>query len=1159
MSSTQEHTAGKHAQRSICFQDLPVEIQKHVVSFMKPKIQLAFQRANRHCWELASESIYQKLELGFKCAEAGTPGYSKQDESLPKVLETLTTSIERNYGQYVRTFFVCIPPRHSDDAVALALAKLQSSQDAANYLNTLLSISLRTMSKLEAFCWKVPLRLSVNVHSVLVTLQNIRSVSIRLSEVENKSPAPANTTGPYTGQTLSQLTSAATQLNATVNSMTNMLPANAAPGQKLVKRSSTSLGSFSKFKNLRVLRVTGIGHLQFELKDLAFCLTRNSSSLDTVVLSISHNLTKELRQSLNTPAPTTTTPLLPEDDDMLSDSSMDMPQPAPQTQSSTSNGQTSFQKQKQRRLLDSAFAVLFSLNAPASSSKVDNVLMAKASAHRKRSGKATSKLATLKEQFKKIQQETPKMDPNLVELFEKMTSLAKASSISGGKKSSSTSKKTLTEAQIDHTYYEPYMSPDFSPSEFGLSAVASKYASLYGGPSMTSGLPNHSISGSPSSYTVTSGSSSYLPTSMFGDVASMPFQQKEFLKVEMQKMLKDYKKDAQAIKDIRKKLEMQEAKLSAWQDEKNNVDDSESHGTDATTDTETITVASAGKVIEAGPSPTKDSPPLAADEMIYKGDDLTADIDLVHSDSESSDDGIHEPDFPSTVDDDENSDHEASPPSNYINQGVSADSQGPTSKGKGREIEKGGLTPNGVASSTSLENEKGEDSRSAVESKKTVTDSGKSREKWNTGKNDPEETMQEYLRLRHGLKLDNLGLCLIPIKPSLIARAFDLASIRRLHLLGVGPQGGFWTLMERICKERGTIALRTIQTDDVSLAFLQAVANFPHQEELFLMKRSKKNEEFLPTKKCGNINHIRISILRRHFPALKRLVLHNDEDTTWDLDQKSINIIGFLGGNLIELGVSMGFPEYHHLMQRLSGFKYLVALHIIYLRRPRYYERSAMPDIDIVKYSANVLANWSNINLKYINISGSIGVIEVKQYRLLQYLLRHYRAMIAYLEEKQRYVPPAAPASPINWSAVGFVSHSPSASRPGSSPGSTGAVVNASGFHTPTTARPYPSIPRQRPVAPPNLAQLPPQIKIGLNSEDIAVLKAQMLAVIKMIPAGKKAFDEGKKHDEMIWAAYEGVGTDVSIVRTGSYSTVFGAGLGSEIKMWDKSIRDGIF
>lgn len=208
----------------------------------------------------------------------------------------------------------------------------------------------------------------------------------------------------------------------------------------------------------------------------------------------------------------------------------------------------------------------------------------------------------------------------------------------------------------------------------------------------------------------------------------------------------------------------------------------------------------------------------------------------------------------------------------------------------------------------------------------------------------------DYKRGTRGIALESLSLHLIPTKASVLGRAIDLRSLKRLTLLNVGNQAPIWNLLAKENKLQ-PLPLSRIFTDHVSLSFLHLVAKLDCVHELFLLERGSKYkpESFAPKSKI-NLEQIRKFALRKHMHTLKYLVIRNCENDLWDLDIKTVQLICRQGKELEELGVLMGIRAVvgllstlisqqkltlafqHAFTQYMSNLARLRALHIISFR-----------------------------------------------------------------------------------------------------------------------------------------------------------------------------------------------------------------------------------
>ena len=168
--------------------------------------------------------------------------------------------------------------------------------------------------------------------------------------------------------------------------------------------------------------------------------------------------------------------------------------------------------------------------------------------------------------------------------------------------------------------------------------------------------------------------------------------------------------------------------------------------------------------------------------------------------------------------------------------------------------------------------------------------------------------MQAYIRATHGLQLESFSLEWVPLRPSIVARALDLSVLKRLTLLQVGPQDAFWTLLTRLQCATPEISLKSIHTDNVSLAFVKFLATFEGLEELFMHERGSKQVDAAGTQIL--IQQIRKLALRKHAATLRRLMLRNERDDGWDVDTKTLQFLAVKASHLRELCISLNMKTY---------------------------------------------------------------------------------------------------------------------------------------------------------------------------------------------------------------------------------------------------------
>ena len=169
-----------------------------------------------------------------------------------------------------------------------------------------------------------------------------------------------------------------------------------------------------------------------------------------------------------------------------------------------------------------------------------------------------------------------------------------------------------------------------------------------------------------------------------------------------------------------------------------------------------------------------------------------------------------------------------------------------------------------------------------------------------------EQAMQDYVRATHGLQLEEFTLWLIPLKASIVARALDLRVLKRITLLEVGNQTAFWNLLQRLGSSIPEVGFKAIHTDDVSHSFLSFLsATSQAVSELYLQKRKRQSSEPEFTTNPVNITNILQDGLRKHLKTLTHLMLRNDNDDSWDLDERTVRFLSLKGSGLVELAVSL--------------------------------------------------------------------------------------------------------------------------------------------------------------------------------------------------------------------------------------------------------------
>ena len=145
---------------------------------------------------------------------------------------------------------------------------------------------------------------------------------------------------------------------------------------------------------------------------------------------------------------------------------------------------------------------------------------------------------------------------------------------------------------------------------------------------------------------------------------------------------------------------------------------------------------------------------------------------------------------------------------------------------------------------------------------------------------------------------------------SLLDRALDLTALHRITLLNVGPQAAFWTLMSNTHKKT-PLRLKKIYTDNVTIEFLAFVSEIDGLTEIFMLERTSKSKvESLAPKTTVGIEDIRKSVLRKHAKSLKKLMIKNENDYSWDINGKAIRLLTKKGRNLAELAICVDLKNF---------------------------------------------------------------------------------------------------------------------------------------------------------------------------------------------------------------------------------------------------------
>ncbi|CAK7229798.1 hypothetical protein SBRCBS47491_007371 [Sporothrix bragantina] len=227
----------------------------------------------------------------------------------------------------------------------------------------------------------------------------------------------------------------------------------------------------------------------------------------------------------------------------------------------------------------------------------------------------------------------------------------------------------------------------------------------------------------------------------------------------------------------------------------------------------------------------------------------------------------------------------------------------------------------------------------------------------------------DFARSTRGLSLKTFSCHLIPVYASVLRKAVDLTRLMDLTLLNVGPQSAIWKM---IAKENASssLPLASVRTDNVTMSCLECLGSLTALEKIYLRERDQHNasRENPAGKTTLTIKDIRRHVLRPHASKLTVLSICNYDSEEWDLDSKTIRLLSRQAKKLRELAGCMKMDAVHAVMQQLSDFNSLQALHIVELHN----DDTCMWAIqEVKKYFADMLTQCPDLGFKYLAISDS--------------------------------------------------------------------------------------------------------------------------------------------------------------------------------------------
>lgn len=168
-----------------------------------------------------------------------------------------------------------------------------------------------------------------------------------------------------------------------------------------------------------------------------------------------------------------------------------------------------------------------------------------------------------------------------------------------------------------------------------------------------------------------------------------------------------------------------------------------------------------------------------------------------------------------------------------------------------------------------------------------------------------EESIQEYVRMTHGLSIQELTLSFIPLKSSVLAKALDLTTLRRIVFHNVGAQGAFWAMVEKLVDQGVVFNFQSLLVDDVSAAFISCLGKLPGLKSLHVLRRSNKEFSNTSSKSAVTLSDLHKLGLSKHYETLQSLSVTNLEDDSWDFDDRIIRALSSKAKKLKELAFSV--------------------------------------------------------------------------------------------------------------------------------------------------------------------------------------------------------------------------------------------------------------
>ncbi|KLJ08112.1 hypothetical protein EMPG_16455 [Blastomyces silverae] len=890
---------------------LPPETLNAIFSYTSSSDLVNLSRVSKSFHDLAAAQLYRSLSHVFDERDP-TTGQLALDR-LTGVLDTLTIS-DYNYAAYIKEISLdTVQNNRIGESVA---SEFKYGSSSGRFLNILLLGTIKKIVALESFRWNVRVELSSAIFAMLGKHTSLQNVHVRLQDglpTHPSSPMPS-LSGPF-----SFGAPAAASMPPTTNHYGHHghhhhhhhQPPPPAQGflanadVKLAKRLniqklSHTARNFSRFSNLKSLAVLDMDTLDY-VPEIAECISSSSTTLKTLKLSFSDTLALKARKKTVTDASDTETAQEEDDGGFLNGPLMASPAPPPPhvaSQSLFGNPPTTNDAgvRLERAAQEKALAQIFGLE--------------KGTAIQRNLEKIADR--AISNADKEIQEALGPLQHDVDRIFvEKLSAIVhRLEQSKGASGSSSISLKALQKIERAAAIYlerkettdvyrkgkkKPFASQKHSHkaplaqslgtqkqgSLFGTSAPLSK--SIFGFDQGTHSMKHHSLVYPQSSQLPPSNKSifphpskgSYPPGSSWPAPGSMHKSNA----VHPAKLANDWKLTGKAFAD---------------------------YSSSPSDDGESVF----SKFHEGMQNEDPQQPSMLKPEEKKFEDELQDMVDMEHPDEVNNEDG-EDQEF---LDLSESSTEDKDPV--------------PFLDGKPKLPQSNSFSSDADGHAPGLSCKGKQPIRASDDSWHTSSPTSRLRQEIGAME-DTEDAIQAYIRLHHGIPVESLSIYLIPVKPSILCRAINLSALKHLCLLNVGPQRPFWAMLTKLHKTT-PLQLTSIHTDNVTPSFLAFLNGLNYLEELFMVERNSRSkvESFAPKTEVV-IEDIKKQVLAKHVTHLKRLMIRNDNDSSWALNKESVMLIGRRGSAIKELVVALNSPNFHVLMLNMHGLRSLRVLHIL--------------------------------------------------------------------------------------------------------------------------------------------------------------------------------------------------------------------------------------